>query len=116
MAHCHCTQCQRAHGAAFVTWVGVATERFSCEDVQGVLRWFASSPQAERGYCGGCGSSLFFRSTQWPGETHIARANFTSLLDREPAQHGYYNTHVAWFQVNDALPKKSAPGESDLTE
>ena len=23
--HCHCTQCQRLHGAAFVTWVGFKT-------------------------------------------------------------------------------------------
>jgi hypothetical protein len=25
VAHCHCTMCRRAHGAAFVTWVSVPT-------------------------------------------------------------------------------------------
>ena len=109
VAHCHCTQCQRAHGAAFVTWVGAATERFKCDDPQGVLRWFASSKEAERGFCSRCGSSLFFRSSSWPGETHIARANFSTPLDREPQQHGYYDSRVEWFEVNDALPKKPAP-------
>lgn len=27
VAHCHCTICQRAHGAAFVTWAAVPAER-----------------------------------------------------------------------------------------
>ena len=27
-AHCHCRWCREAHGAAFVSWVGVAEERF----------------------------------------------------------------------------------------
>lgn len=26
VAHCHCTICQRAHGAAFVTWAAVPQE------------------------------------------------------------------------------------------
>ena len=26
--HCHCTMCQRAHGAGFVTWVGVREDGF----------------------------------------------------------------------------------------
>ena len=24
--HCHCTMCQRAHGAGYITWFGVSTE------------------------------------------------------------------------------------------
>ena len=27
-AHCHCTMCRRAHGAAFVTWIGVPEAQF----------------------------------------------------------------------------------------
>jgi hypothetical protein len=53
-----------------------------------------------------CGSPLFFRSSRWPGEWHIVRANFTTSLDREPQVHAFYETHVSWFAVNDKLPKE----------
>jgi hypothetical protein len=106
VAHCHCTMCQRAHGAAFVTWVSAADTRVSIQDSAGCLRWHASSPEAQRGFCSRCGSSLFFRSTKWPGEIHIALANFTDSVDRAPQVHGYYGTHVSWFEPRDELPKK----------
>jgi hypothetical protein len=49
---------------------------------------------------------LFFESTRWPGETHVARALFTDPLDREPSVHVFYESHVPWLHVDDDLPKK----------
>ena len=51
VAHCHCTLCQRAHGAAFATWFGMANDSVRIDDIVGSLRWYASSPGAERGFC-----------------------------------------------------------------
>ena len=108
-AHCHCTRCQRAHGAPFVTWVGAAESRVTIRDQDGFLNWYSSSEEAERGFCSRCGSSLFFRSLKWPAELHIARANFTDAIDREPQAHVYFDTHAKWFAVTDDLPKKPDP-------
>lgn len=55
------------------------------------------------------GSSMFFYSSKWPGEFHIACANFSEAIDRKSQVHGYYDTHVFWFGVNDNLPKKEGP-------
>ena len=101
--HCHCSLCQRAHGAAFVTWVGVSTDVASFE---GEVHWHASSPDSERGFCPACGSTLFFRSERWPGELHIVRANFDAECVIEPRAHGYWETHVSWVDYKDDLPKK----------
>ena len=111
-AHCHCTLCQRAHGAAFVTWVGMESERVHVTAGDGALKWFTSPAGGERAFCTQCGSSMFFRSSQWPGELHIARALFTEPVDREPQAHVYYDTHVSWVELADALPRKAAPGAS----
>lgn len=102
-AHCHCTMCQRAHGAAFVTWVGADASRVTIEGP--TLSWHESSAKAERGFCSSCGSSLFFRSERWPGEIHITRANFRGGIHREPEGHAFYDTHVGWFPITDELPK-----------
>ena len=111
VAHCHCTQCRRAHGAAYVTWFGMAEDHATIEDRAGALRWFASSPGAERGFCTRCGSSLFFRSTRWPGEQHIALGNLEGEIDQAPMAHVFWDTHVAWADVDpdDGLPRKPAP-------
>lgn len=110
VAHCHCSLCRRAHGAAFVTWVGMDASRVQLDDAQQQLRWYASTPGAERGFCSHCGSMMFFRSERWPNELHLARALFTGPVDREPQGHVFWGDHVEWAAVDpaDGLPRKDA--------
>jgi len=98
--------CQRAHGAAFVTWIGVDSSQLELKS-DASLQWFSSSADAERGFCGVCGSSIFFRSSRWPGEIHVARACVPGAIDREPAAHGFAATAVDWLHLGDDLPRKS---------
>jgi hypothetical protein len=109
VAHCHCTRCQRAHGAAFVTWVGVDEPHVVLRDPDHLLRWHEAREGGSRGFCSKCGSPMFFKAAAWPGELHIARALFTDPLDREPQVHAYYDTHVGWVALGDDLPRKPAP-------
>ena len=111
VAHCHCTMCQRAHGAAFVTWIGLDEAGVRLQDPEQRLRWYRSSPAAERGFCGRCGSSLFFRSARWPGELHATVANLDGPADRAPQAHVFWDTHVDWGGPDpaDGLPRKAAP-------
>lgn len=53
---CHCEQCAR--------WTGgpaMCVEFKDGIDITGTVSWFASSPWAERGFCGACGSGMFYR-------------------------------------------------------
>jgi hypothetical protein len=106
VAHCHCTRCQRAHGAAFVTWAGFEVSAVEVQDDASALRWFVSAEGAERGFCSHCGSPMFFRSGRWPGELHIARALFTDPLDRAPQAHAFHDSHVDWVTLADSLPRE----------
>lgn len=107
VAHCHCTMCRRAHGAAFVTWVGVEATQFRWIS-EAQLQWYASSPGAERGFCGRCGSPIAFRSDRWPGEIHLARALVEDELDRAPQLHVFHDHHVPWVRLGDDLPRKGS--------
>ena len=55
---CHCNQCRKTSGHY------VAATRANSADLtisgEG-LKWFRSSETAERGFCGTCGSNLFWR-------------------------------------------------------
>lgn len=112
VAHCHCRYCRRAHGAPFVTWAGFVSEQFAIEPDALQPAWHESSPGARRAFCPKCGSPMFFESTRWPGEMHVARALIEGALDKEPTAHVFFESHVPWLDVNDALPKKTSPGSA----
>jgi hypothetical protein len=112
IAHCHCTRCRLAHGSAFVTWVGFPSEQLALEPGSESPTWYESSPGAKRGFCPRCGSPMFFQSTRWAGELHVARALFADPLDREPSAHVFYETHVSWLDVNDDLPKRASDSQT----
>ena len=43
--HRHCSQCRRAHGVAFVTWVGMREDEVAIDHPRSSLRWHASTPR-----------------------------------------------------------------------
>ena len=64
---CHCTQCRKQTGH-YMAATGASPDDFRLVEA-GQLRWYRSSPKAERGFCGTCGSVLFWRAE---GHTNIS--------------------------------------------
>jgi hypothetical protein len=106
VAHCHCSMCQRAHGAAFVTWLSVPRDQFRIVAGEAELARYASSAPAMRGFCRRCGSPLLFESQRWPGEIHVARAAIPGEVDRAPAVHAFFSDRAAWLTFHDELPRR----------
>ncbi|MCI4643950.1 MAG: GFA family protein [Hyphomonadaceae bacterium] len=59
LSACHCRMCQRWTGSVFIDMM-VDEGEVSFQS-QETLVWFESSDWARRGFCGRCGSSLFYR-------------------------------------------------------
>jgi hypothetical protein len=104
-AHCHCSMCRRAHGAAFVTWVVVMKEQFEVLSGANRLVHYASSREATRSFCGVCGSSLLFEGEHFPGQVHVVRANIEGEIDRAPDMHVFFGDRVPWVRLADDLPR-----------
>jgi hypothetical protein len=64
-ALCHCRMCQKASGNLFMAMVGSLLEHF--EITRGEPAWFRSSDAFERGFCGHCGTPLFFKKIDGKG-------------------------------------------------
>jgi hypothetical protein len=104
VAHCHCASCRRAHGAAFVTWVGFMSSQVTVTAGAENVAVHESSPGTFRKFCRMCGTKLFFEGGKWPGETHIPLAAFDDPVDRAPQGHAFYNEHAAWLPELKELP------------
>lgn len=58
---CHCAQCRKTSGH----YVAATSAPREAVSIHGEVTWYQSSPDARRGFCGTCGSSLFWDG---PGE------------------------------------------------
>jgi len=111
-AHCHCPNCRRAHGAAFVTWAGFREEQVRLLAGESLLIRHLTESDATRSFCRQCGSTLFYEGPRWAGEIHVALANLEGPIDREPSAHVYVDDRAAWWHISDALPQYG--GESGM--
>lgn len=107
--HCHCTMCQRNHGAGFVTWFAVPKTQFSLDRGASTLMRFESSEHGVRSFCGRCGSSLFCESTEHPEKIDIVLANMKQPIDRLPQVHVFFDDRADWTRVDDELPRLGGP-------
>ena len=107
---CHCSQCRRAHGATPVAWV--TFPRASLGLIAGAPRWYRSSDHARRGFCGDCGSSLFFEDAREPDSIDVATAILDAPERFAPERHIWVDSGVAWARPADGLPAHPERGDS----
>jgi hypothetical protein len=99
---CHCEDCRRVTGAPCVAWFSVARDGFRV--VRGTMRLYASSPKAERGFCGDCGTSLTFAEHGLPGEIDVATASLDDPARVPPVAHLRVARKLPWLRFADGLP------------
>ena len=56
---CHCSESRKSTGNYFTASAAYMANFRLIEN--GALKWYQSGTETERGFCGACGSSLFFR-------------------------------------------------------
>ena len=61
---CHCVTCRKFSGGLFAA-TAIAPSSLAIDRADG-LKWYRSSEHARRGFCGECGSSLFWEATDEP--------------------------------------------------
>ncbi|MBF9048937.1 GFA family protein [Roseobacter sp. HKCCD9010] len=105
---CHCAQCRKTSGHH----VAATSAPREAVEVSGDVTWYASSDIARRGFCGICGSNLF-----WDGPgSHLSI--FAGTLDGDPgvrlAGHIFCADKGAYYEIADGLPQ-AAQDDPELT-
>lgn len=103
--HCHCTMCQRNHGAAYVTWIAVTRDQLRFDEGEHALTRYPSSDHGFRSFCSHCGSSLFFESTHHADRVDIPLANLHGPVDKQPQLHVHFDDRASWVHAEDGLPR-----------
>jgi len=106
---CHCRQCRRTSGHH----VAATSALRGDIAVTGEVTWFASSPEARRGFCGTCGSNLF-----WEREGGARLSIFAGSLDDPTGLrlkgHIFVGDKGDYYDIADGLPQAVA-ADPELT-
>ena len=104
-SHCHCSQCRRLHGAAFVSFAGVARKDFSYLSGQSDLATYASSDTHDRVFCKVCGSNIMVALDSEPDDFYVAMGTMNGDLKLPPGYHIFVGSKPTWNAIHDALPQ-----------
>jgi hypothetical protein len=99
---CHCGQCRRTHGHA-AAYTAVAKAGLELVEAAG-LRWYESSPGVRRGFCSGCGASLFWERVDGPSIS-IAAGTLDAPTGLVTIGHIYVADAGDYYRIEDGLPQ-----------
>ena len=112
---CHCTDCQRSTGSAFVVHSWVFEDFWEISgDVRATKLVAGSGADLEPFYCTKCGTFIFCRNSKRPKGLIILRTftlDDTSLLP--PQAHIFTKDMKCWLSVSDDAPKFEAMYERE---
>jgi len=99
---CHCSQCRKQSGHIWAsTHVPETHLTLTSRDS---LRWYAASDTAKRGFCGTCGSFLFWKHS---GEDmiSIAMGALSAPTGATLSRHIFVADKGDYYQINDPIPQ-----------
>jgi hypothetical protein len=109
---CHCIECRRWHGHIAAS---TAARREDLVVVEArALRWIVSPDSdagARRGFCGECGSSLFWDP---PGRetVSIAAGTLDDASGLRPVSHWFVSQAGGYYEIpDDGLPRHERSGD-----
>ncbi|MFP6847069.1 MAG: GFA family protein [Pseudomonas sp.] len=105
---CHCSQCRKAQGSAFVTNIPVQESAFALLSGAEQLKAYESSPGKQRVFCGNCGSPIYSCTSKLPGVLRIRAGSLEGDLATRPGWHAFTASRANWWDIHDDLPQSPA--------
>ena len=104
ITHCHCSMCRKQHGAAFATYAPLSRKRFRLVAGEDAIVKYASSEKVTREFCGRCGASLFWLTTDYPDVIDVALGTLDDDPVGRPEAHIFAASRAPWVTIDDGLP------------
>ena len=108
VVYCHCSQCRKQTGH-FVAATNAQDADIAIEGEEKTV-WYTASGTARRGFCGTCGSVLFWKHTEL-ASTSIRAGSFDRPSGLKAESHIFVCDKGDYYEIHDGLPQveKSTP-------
>ena len=110
---CHCTMCQKQHGAPFGPYSAVEWSAFTVTAGEDCIKGYRSSENVTRTFCRECGSTL-----QFIRDNHksfgLAVATLDTPLHKTPDIQIYTDNKAPWWTLTEEPPcYPTFPGDTE---
>ena len=99
---CHCSQCRRQSGHYWAS-ADVPKAALALTGAE-ALRWYHASPEVRRGFCGTCGSFLFWDPIE-RDTIAVALGSVTGATGTRLAGHIFVADKGDYYDIADRLPQ-----------
>lgn len=99
---CHCLDCQKSSGASFMTWASFVRDEVTWVD--GRPKEINTSQDVYRGFCGHCGTNLYWRHAAQPSMIDLSVGSFDHPLPHKPQAELFTSRKLPWVTLNPNIP------------
>lgn len=101
VVNCHCSRCRR-HTGHFMA--ATSADKGDVEIAGDALRWYDATDEVQYGFCGHCGSTLFWRTSRRPDTLSIAAGTLTPPTALKTAAAIYTDYGSDYHSYDDSIP------------
>ncbi|GAB1265840.1 GFA family protein [Aurantivibrio infirmus] len=102
VGNCHCMDCQKFNAAPFVTWATFKLEQVALEE--GRIKEISCTPGVTRGFCGECGTQIFWRSEESSAWLDITVLSLDNPVPYWPKGEAFVSRKLPWVTLNEDIP------------
>lgn len=102
---CHCTQCQKAQGSAFVAVAPIVAAQFAITQGKEFLKEFRALAHKARVFCKECASPLYSVRDDLPQVLRLRIGTLETPIRPKMQYHGFVASKAAWYEINDDHPQ-----------
>jgi len=111
VVNCHCSMCQKLHGAFGAHSKALKTDIKLVEDSG--LKWYATSAVARRGFCSECGANVFWEPHDQPG-TGILAGTLDQPSNLKTIGHIFTDEKADFYEIADDAPQFAGSSDGKL--
>ena len=102
---CHCSQCRKAQGSAFVAVAPIDSSKFKLLSGSNLLKEFRAIPNKARVFCSNCGSPIYSARDDLPNTMRLRLGTVETSFRCANAYHTFVQFKAQWYDIKDGFPQ-----------
>lgn len=102
---CHCSQCRKVTGSAFLPVSRIDAAKFRITAGAELLKEYRSIPTKVRAFCGNCGSPIYSALDNQPEFKRLRVGTVETPFACANAYHIFADSKASWYDITDTHPQ-----------
>lgn len=102
---CHCSQCRKAQGSAFVAIAPISSAKFTLLSGADLLKEYRAVPNKARVFCSRCGSPIYSARDDLPDTKRLRLGTVETPFRTASRYHIHVASKAPWHDITDESPQ-----------